>query len=73
VVNTQRTSALSAPIRIGGRAARSGRVFEIAADPAVELSYLNAAEVMTTVTKPVAVDAAWVFPPASVSVLELTL
>jgi alpha-L-arabinofuranosidase len=73
VVNTQRASAVSASIRIGGAAPRSGRVFEIVADPAVEVSYLNAADVMKTVTKPFAPDAAWECPPASVSVLELEM
>jgi alpha-N-arabinofuranosidase len=73
VVNTQRASAVSAPIRIGAAAPRSGRVFEIVGDPTVEVSYLNAADVMTTVTKPFAADAAWEFPPASVSVVELEM
>jgi hypothetical protein len=73
VVNTHRASAISAPIRIGGAAPRSGRVFEIAADPAIEVSYLNAGDVMKTVTKPFATDARWEFPAASVSVLELTI
>jgi alpha-L-arabinofuranosidase len=73
VVNTQRTGAVRAAIRIGNAAPRAGRVFEIAADPSVEVSYLNAAEAMTTVTKPFSADAAWEFPPASVSVVELTI
>jgi hypothetical protein len=73
VANTQRTRSVSTSIRIGGRAPASGRVFEIAADPAVEVSYLNAADVMKTVTKPLAADGVWEFPAASVSALELTL
>ena len=73
VVNTQRASAVSAPIRIGGAAPPRGRVFEIVADPAVEVSYLNAAETMKIVTKPFTADAAWEFPPASVSVVELEM
>src|ERR671937_1280457 len=48
VANTHRTRAITASIQIGGRSPRSGRVFEIAADPAVEVSYLNASEVMQT-------------------------
>jgi len=71
VVNTQRAGAVRAAIRIGNAAPRAGRVFEIAGDPSVEVSYLNAADAMTTVTKPFSGDAAWEFPPASVSVLEL--
>ena len=73
VTNTQRASAVRAAIRIGNAAPRAGRVFEIAEDPSVEVSYLNAAEAMTTVTKPFSGDAAWEFPSASVSVLELTI
>jgi hypothetical protein len=73
VANTQRTRPIAAPIRIGGRAPRSGRVFEIAEDPSVEVSYLNAADVMKTVEKPFAAGGPWPFPAASVSVLELTL
>src|SRR5262249_59295128 len=46
VANTLRTRSVSASIRLGGAAAKSGRVFEIAEDPAVEVSYLNAADVM---------------------------
>jgi alpha-N-arabinofuranosidase len=73
VANTLRTRSVAASIQIGGSAARSGRVFEIAADPAVEVSYLNAADVMKTVTKPFTVGGAWEFPAASVSALELAI
>jgi alpha-L-arabinofuranosidase len=73
VVNTQRASAVRTAVRIGGAAPRSGRVFEIVADPAVEVSYLNAADVMKIVTKPFTADGLWEFPPASVSVLELAM
>jgi alpha-L-arabinofuranosidase len=48
-------------------------VFEITADPAVEVSYLNASDVMKAVAKPFAVDAVWKFPAASVSALELAI
>ena len=71
--NTQRTRSVAASIRIGGAVPKSGRVFEIAADPAVEVSYLNAADVMKTVEKPFAASGVWEFPPASVSALELTV
>jgi alpha-L-arabinofuranosidase len=73
VANVQRTRAARAAIRIAGQTIRSGRVFEIAADPAVEVSYLNDADVMTTREKPFAGDGAWEFPPASVSALELQI
>jgi len=73
VANTQRTRSITASIRIGNVAPRSGRVFEIAADPSVEVSYLNAADVMKTVEKPFAADRVWEFPAASVSALELQI
>jgi alpha-L-arabinofuranosidase len=73
VANTQRTKPVTASIHIAGRAPSKGSVFEIAADPGVEVSYLNAAEVMQTVTKPFAANGVWEFPAASVSALELAI
>jgi alpha-L-arabinofuranosidase len=73
VANTQRTRSVSATIQSGDHVIRGGRVFEISADPAVELSYLNSGEVMQTVQKPFTADAAWEFPAASVSALELDI
>src|SRR5580765_8656306 len=51
VANTQRTQSIRATIQIAGRAITGGRVFEIAADSTVELSYLNSGDVMKTVEK----------------------
>jgi alpha-L-arabinofuranosidase len=73
VANTLRTRSVTASIQLGKRALRSGRVFEISADPAVEVSYLNAADVMNTVEKPFAANGVWEFPAASVSALELAI
>ena len=73
VANTQRTRSVHASIQIAGQVVRSGRVFEIAEDPSVEVSYLNAADVMTTRERPLATDRAWEFPAASVSALELQI
>jgi alpha-L-arabinofuranosidase len=73
VVNTQRTRAVGASIQIGGSAPRNGRVFEITADPAEEVSYLNSADVMKTVEKTFAAGGVWEFPAASVSAMELTI
>src|SRR4051794_36438519 len=73
VANTQRTKSVAASIRIGGAAPAGGRVFEIAEDPAVEVSYLNAADVMKTATRAFAAGGAWEFPAASVSALELAM
>ena len=52
VANTLRTKPVTATFQIDGRTVRTGRVFEITADPAVELSYLNSADVMKTVERP---------------------
>ena len=73
VANTRRTRSVSATVRIAGHVIRSGRVFEITADPAVELSYLNSGAVMQTVEKPIGANGMWEFPAASVSAVELDL
>jgi len=78
VANTNRTRAITASIEVRGHTVRGGKVFEIAADPADEVSYLNAATVMKTVEKPFASagtppSGAWSFPAASVSALELAV
>jgi hypothetical protein len=73
VANIRRTRAVTTTIQIAGHNIRSGRVFEITADPAVEVSYLNDADVMRTLEKPFAPDGVWEFPAASVSALELQI
>jgi alpha-L-arabinofuranosidase len=73
VANTRRTRSVSTNVRIAGYTIRSGRVFEITADPAVELSYLNSDAVMQTVEKPIGANGMWEFPAASVSAMELLI
>jgi len=73
VVNTQRTRAVKASFQIEGRRVQSGRVLEMADDPMVEVTYLNSAEVMRVVEKPIGDLAGWEFPAASVSAVELKL
>jgi len=73
VANTERTKAVTTAIQVEGQTIRGGRVFEITADPTVELSYLNSADVMKTVEKPFTAGSAWEFPAASVSAIELEL
>ena len=73
VANTQRTKAVTAALQVTGRTIRRGRVFEIAEDPAVEVSYLNSGDVMKTVEKPMTAGAIWNFPAASVCVVELEI
>ena len=73
VANTRRTRPVQTTIQIAGQVIRSGRVFEIAEDPAVEVSYLNDTEVMQARQKPLGSDGVWEFPAASVSALELQI
>jgi alpha-N-arabinofuranosidase len=73
VANTRRTRSINATIQIAGQVIRSGRVFEITADPSVEVSFLNDDDVMRTREKPFPVDGVWEFPAASVSALEIQI
>lgn len=73
VVNTNRTRAIKAELQVAGRRLQSGRVFEIADDPMVEVTLLNSAEVMRIVEKPMREATTWEFPAASVSAVELKL
>jgi alpha-N-arabinofuranosidase len=71
VANTRRTRSVTTTIQIAGETIGSGRVFEITADPAEEVSYLNDAEVMRPRQKRFSGGSVWEFPPASVSALEI--
>jgi alpha-L-arabinofuranosidase len=73
VANTRRTRSVKTRIQVAGQVIHTGRVFEIAEDPAVEVSYLNDADVMQAREKPFASDGVWEFPAASVSALELEI
>jgi alpha-L-arabinofuranosidase len=73
VANTGRTKAVKTTLQVEGQVIRSGRVFEISADPTVELSYLNSADVMKTVEKQLPEGGGWEFPAASVSAVELEI
>jgi alpha-N-arabinofuranosidase len=73
VVNTQRARSIQATFYVEGRKIEAGRVFEIADDPMVEVSYLNSAEAMRVVEKPIGRNGRWEFPAASVSAVELRL
>ena len=70
------TSAIGAMNSAGTRipdATCPGRVFEIAGDTTVELSYLNSNDVMKTLEKPFTPGEAWEFPAASVSAVALEI
>ncbi|MFN0122330.1 MAG: alpha-L-arabinofuranosidase [Blastocatellia bacterium] len=73
VVNTNRTGSVKANLQITGRTIQSGRVFEIADDPMVEITLLNSGEVMQIMEKPITDLTMCEFPAASVSAVELTL
>ena len=73
VANTRRAMPVTATLQIAGHTIRGGRVFEISADPTIELSYLNSADVMKTVERPMTADGTWEFPAASVSAVELEI
>jgi alpha-L-arabinofuranosidase len=73
VANTRRTKPVTAAFQIAGNGIRGGRVFEIAEDSTIELSYLNSADGMKTVEKPLHPGSAWEFPAASVSAIELEI
>jgi alpha-L-arabinofuranosidase len=73
VANTRRTQSVRTAIHVAGHVIRSGRVFEIAEDPAVEVSYLNAGDVMRPRETAFGQDEGWEFPAASVSALEFQI
>jgi alpha-L-arabinofuranosidase len=73
VVNTNRTRSVKANLQIAGHTMQSGRVFEVADDPMVEVTLLNSGEVMRVIEKRITDTNAWEFPAASVSAVELTL
>jgi alpha-L-arabinofuranosidase len=73
IVNTQRTRSVRASFQTVGRRIQSGRVFEIADDPMVEVTLLNSGDVMRVAEKAMTDATAWEFPAASVSAIELKL
>jgi hypothetical protein len=70
VANTSRSSAVATRLFIAGKPA-AGKVFEIAADPMVEIR-LNNADALEGVEKTVPTSGEWTFPAASVSAIELS-
>jgi hypothetical protein len=73
VANTERGRSVKANVQIDGQTIQTGRVFEIAEETTVELSYLNSNDVMKTVEKPFTPGVAWEFPAASVSAVALEM
>lgn len=73
VANTLRTRSIRAKLAVTGKNIVNGRVFEITADPTVELSSLNSADVMQIREKACPSDNTLEFPAASVSAIEFKL
>ncbi|MBP8910856.1 MAG: twin-arginine translocation signal domain-containing protein [Phycisphaerae bacterium] len=70
VVNTRRDRSVTSRLAIDGLRIRSGRVFELAADPEFEVIETQAREIQP-VRKDLPADGLWTFPAASVSAVEL--
>ncbi len=70
VVNTRRTRSVSASLEVEGMKIASGRVFEIAADPEMEVWRVND-DRLAPVEKKLPRGARWTFPPASVTAVEM--
>jgi alpha-L-arabinofuranosidase len=70
VVNTLRDETVSAMLKIEGYSIRGGRVFEIAADPEIEILQNNP-DVIGVDEKTIGPDGLWTFPAASVCAIEL--
>ncbi len=73
VVNTNRTKSVTANLELPGSRVEKATAFEIADDPMVEVSQLNAREVMQEKKRTLEPGAAWEFPAASVSAVEVRL
>ena len=72
VVNTRRTASVRAQLVVDGREVQSGLGYEIATDPTFEVME-TCATVLDPVKKEIPASGEWIFPPASVSALELDL
>ena len=71
VVNTRRGQSITAQLEVPGFSIASGRCFEIAADPQIEVLE-TCPDVLQIEEKPLA-GSDWSFPAASVSAIELEL
>ncbi|MBN1807475.1 MAG: alpha-L-arabinofuranosidase [Planctomycetes bacterium] len=72
VVNTDMKKRVRARLAVEGVPIRSGRIFEIAADPMAEVMVTNPC-VFDPVEKVLPASREWIFPPASVSAVQLVL
>jgi alpha-L-arabinofuranosidase len=72
IVNTLRTQGVTTQLGVVGRTVQGGTVFEIAADPELEILPDNS-DALAPVCKDLPSGAQWTFPAASVSAVELAL
>ena len=70
VVNTQRTKSIATKIAVAGAQVAGGRVFQIAVEPEQEITQFNP-DLLEPVEKKLSADAAWTFPAASVTAIEI--
>ena len=70
VINTNRDRSVSASLRIDGMKIVSGRIFELAAGPEFEVIQTQSDEISPR-QKNLPASCRWIFPPASVSAVEL--
>ena len=70
VANTQRRRSVRAALAVEGMKILSGRAFEIAVEPELEVWWQNAHR-FAPVAKPLPRGAKWTFPAASVTAVEL--
>ncbi len=72
VVNTSRTRSTAVRLCVEGMKVESGKVWEIAADPELEVMETHR-DYFAPVRKPLPPDGEWRFPAASVTAVELRL
>jgi alpha-N-arabinofuranosidase len=71
VVNTDRIKAVRAELNVIGHRIRTGKVFEIASDPMLEMD-TTIPEALAPKTHALPAGASWTFAPASVTAIELS-
>ena len=71
VANVSRTRPVRAKFSVSGMKVLSGRAFEIAEDPMLEI-HLHTADLLEPRERKLPTSMVWTFPPASVSAIEFT-
>ncbi|MHC4326479.1 MAG: alpha-L-arabinofuranosidase C-terminal domain-containing protein [Planctomycetota bacterium] len=72
VINTNRERSASANLKVEGMKIISGKIFELAADPEFEVIQTQSDEIVPK-EKILPESCRWIFPPASVSAVELDI